>query len=110
MRDRAHGRRRQWHGRARFERRRVSSVRAPAVMAAAAAVSAALGLWPPTAGAATDTWTGGSATTANWNDAGNWNGGTGNAPPQTGDALVFDTANRTTNTNDFTAGLNVAGI
>jgi hypothetical protein len=46
---------------------------------------------------AADTWTGNSST--QWNAAGNWTGG--NAPPNSGDALIFDGSNTTSN-NNFT--------
>jgi len=45
----------------------------------------------------TDTWTGGSATTGNWSDAGNW-GGT--APDSAGDTLSFSGSGRPSNTNN----------
>jgi autotransporter-associated beta strand protein len=59
------------------------------------AISLALSL---VASAATDTWNGGSATTGNWSDAGNW-GGT--APNAMGDNLVFSGNARPISTNNL---------
>jgi fibronectin-binding autotransporter adhesin len=53
------------------------------------------------------TWNGGSGTSANWTDGNNWVGGN---PPQPGDSLTFDGTTQTTNTDDFAAGTNFAGI
>src|SRR5438132_9370422 len=68
---------------------------------ASVAFIAAFGVFsPPSIFAATDTWTGASGTT--WNTAGNWTGG--NAPPVSGDVLVFDGSTNTANSNNFTYG------
>jgi fibronectin-binding autotransporter adhesin len=75
------------------------------VLAAVLGASCILGF---TASAAPITWNGASAVpTANWSDGGNWVGG--NAP-QPGDSLTFDGTVQTTNTDDFAAATNFAGI
>src|SRR5438874_8411757 len=59
--------------------------------------------------AATDTWIGGGGN-GNWSTAGNWNSGTGNAPPLATDILQFSgTSNLVTN-NDFAANTQFNGI
>ena len=56
---------------------------------------------------ATDSWTGNSG--ANWSSPGNWTGG--NAPPQAGDSLLFNSSSgSTTLNNDLTAGTAIDGI
>src|ERR1035437_1397889 len=69
---------------------------------------AGLSLGVQSAQAATETWTGATAT---WNTAGNWTGT--NLPPISGDALSFGAAGAggTTLNNDLTStGFTVAGI
>ncbi len=61
----------------------------------------------PEARAANDTWLGGGAD-GKWTTPGNWNSGTGNAPPVNGDTLVFDGSTNLTTTNDFTFTAGVA--
>lgn len=64
-----------------------------------------LGIWP--ASAATRTWTGGHASSANWNLRDNWSG---SAVPANGDTLVFPSgAPRLNNTNNI-PGLRLAMI
>src|SRR5262245_27085358 len=54
------------------------------------------------------TWDGGSVVpTANWTDGGNW---VGDSAPVPTDSLIFDGSVQPTNTNDFAAGTNFAGI
>src|ERR1700676_2068480 len=56
--------------------------------------------------ATTDAWTGGSANTSNWNDAGNWSPGT----PLNGDGLLFGSSNVRTTNSDNIASLSVTDI
>ena len=58
------------------------------------------------ASGATDTWTG--SVNANWSNADNWTGG--NAPPQAGDALQFNSSAFTTLNNDLAAGTAFYGL
>jgi fibronectin-binding autotransporter adhesin len=52
------------------------------------------------------TWNGGSATVNNWSDAANWSG----VAITPLDALTFNGANRTSNTNDTPAGTTYVGV
>ncbi len=55
----------------------------------------------------TDTWTG-LGSSANWSVSGNWSGA--NAPPFSGDSLVFAGSNRLENLNDLAPGTTFAGL
>ncbi len=57
----------------------------------------------PAAFGAVATWTGGSATSANWTDGANWNGGAPSGQG-VGTVLVFDGVTRTTVNNDASNG------
>ncbi len=60
-----------------------------------------IAMHPSTLPAAADSWTGASATTADWSDAANWSSGV----PTRGDDLVFGQFNdRTTNLDDLGVG------
>src|SRR5690242_17989207 len=67
----------------------------------AAAAMATVGL-SRASSAATATWTGQGGDN-NWKTLGNWSNG-GVYVPVSGDALIFDGANRLSNTNNYTAG------
>ena len=77
--------------------------------AAASAAAAALASSPLVSRAATDTWIGGGGN-GNWTTAGNWNSGTGNAPPVATDVLQFGGVTNLTTTNDFAALTQFNGI
>src|SRR5947208_13948347 len=70
------------------------------------AVAPAASLLPGRAMAAVDTWVG--TTDANWSSPGNWTGG--NAPPVSGDALIFDGSTNTTTNDDLAAQTQINGI
>src|SRR5580658_9317317 len=59
----------------------------------------------------TDSWTGLSATSSNWNDAANWTGGIGqNAPPAPYDTLDFTGSTSLICTNNYPNGTAFDGI
>jgi fibronectin-binding autotransporter adhesin len=72
----------------------------PSVSSLSLAALTALALLNQSANAATNTWTGGSATTDNWSDAANWGGN----PVAAGDWLIFDGSVRLTPNNNLGAG------
>src|SRR5438874_1978925 len=78
------------------------------VVASAAAAALLSPLHSARAANGSDTWLG--ATDANFSTGSNWSPAT-NAPPISGDSLIFDTSSTTTLNNDLTSGtFNVAGI
>ncbi len=73
----------------------------PSLAAITLILSATASTW-----AATDTWTGSSG--LNWSAPANWTGG--NAPPQSGDALIFNTTPGSSTLNNDLSGLAVDSI
>src|SRR5438552_2748547 len=79
---------------------RQRSRRAWIMTAAAVAASAAMSSTSLRTSAATDTWTGGGGD-GNWNTAGNWDAGSGNAPPLANDILQFGGSTNLNTTNNY---------
>jgi autotransporter-associated beta strand protein len=74
-------------------------------------VLAGLGALPVRATTNTDVWTGLSATSGNWNDVANWQGGPGqNAPPAPYDTLDFTGSTSLNATNNYAGGTSFDGI
>jgi autotransporter-associated beta strand protein len=91
------------------QRRHRRSVWSAAAAATAAAVLAPAGvvlLTGPSARAATDTWTG--LTDTEWGTGGNWTGG--NAPPQTGDTVVFSGTTALNSDHNLGNGFSLGGL
>ena len=79
-----------------------ASAKARLLMLAVTPVAALLGA--SNAFAATDNWSGGSGTTANWSDPANWDN-----VPASGDSVIFSNSVNTSTNNDL-AALNLAGV